>query len=301
MTPDSPSLIEEIVPVTHDLGDFKVRRTLPAKTRTMVGPFIFVDQFGPARLDPGQGMDVRPHPHINLATVTYLFEGAIEHRDSLGTRLVIEPGAVNLMTAGRGIVHSERSPADTRAIGPSFYGMQTWLALPDGKEEIEPAFEHVGGYALPLVEGDGASARVLMGSLWGKSAGVTEHSSTIYADIMLDGGASVPVDAGADERAVLLVEGEASLDGQPLDLFTLYVLAPGEAMRLKAARPSRAMLLGGEAFATKRHVFWNFVSSSRDRIRQAKEDWKALDFPLIPGDDEEYIPIPEVPKTVSYP
>ncbi len=293
--------MDTITPVTHDLGDFKVRRTLPAKSRTMVGPFIFVDQFGPARLPPGRGMDVRPHPHINLATVTYLFEGAIEHRDSLGTRAVIEPGAVNLMTAGRGIVHSERSPAAIRAEGPSLYGMQTWLALPDGHEEIEPAFEHVESAGLPLVEGDGASARVLMGTLWGKTAGVTEHSPTIYADIMLGAGASVPIDAIADERAVLVVEGEASLDQDRLQLFTLYILAPGQPMTLKAASPSRVMLLGGEAFATRRHVFWNFVSSSRERINQAKEDWKARRFPLVPGDEEEFIPLPEIPLTVSYP
>ena len=163
----------EIVPVTHDLGDFKVRRALPAKTRTMVGPFIFVDQFGPARLPAGQGMDVRPHPHINLATVTYLFDGAIRHRDSVGSDQVIRPGAINLMTAGSGIVHSERSPDAERADGPSFYGMQTWLALPDGKEEIAPAFEHVGPDALPVVEGDGLTARVLMGTLWGQTSPVT--------------------------------------------------------------------------------------------------------------------------------
>ena len=290
-----------ITPVTHDLGAFKVRRTLPSKPRTMVGPFIFVDQFGPARLPAGQGMDVRPHPHINLATVTYLFEGAIEHRDSLGTHQVIEPGAINLMTAGSGIVHSERSPSSERAGGPTLYGMQTWLALPDGKEELNPAFEHVDGSALPLVEGDGVSARVLMGSLWGKKAAITQHSQTIYADIMLEAGASVPVDADADERAVLVTEGVASLDGHKLDLFTLYVLAPGQAMSLKGETPSRIMLLGGEAFATKRHVWWNFVSSSRDRINQAKEDWKARRFPIVPGDEEEFIPIPEIPMTVSYP
>ena len=293
--------METITPVTHDLGDFKVRRTLPAKSRTMVGPFIFVDQFGPARLPPGHGMDVRPHPHINLATVTYLFEGAIEHRDSLGTRQVIEPGAVNLMTAGRGIVHSERSPATERPDGPTLYGMQTWLALPEDVEETDPAFEHVDGAALPLVEGDGVSARVLMGTLWGKTAGVTEHSQTIYADIMLGAGASVPVDAGADERAVMVVEGAATLDGEALDPFTLYILAPGQAMTLKTSASARVMLLGGEAFTTKRHVFWNFVSSSRDRINQAKEDWKAMRFPLVPGDDKEFIPFPEVVKTVSYP
>ena len=179
--------------------------------------------------------------------------------------------------------------------------MQTWLALPDDQEEIDPAFEHVDGTALPLVEGDGVSARVLMGTLWGKTAGVTEHSQTIYADIMLNAGASVPIDAGADERAVLLVEGGASLEGQKLEPYILYVLAPGQAMTLKADTPSRIMLLGGEAFATHRHVWWNFVSSSRDRINQAKEDWKARRFPLVPGDEEEFIPIPEVVKTVSYP
>ena len=179
--------------------------------------------------------------------------------------------------------------------------MQTWLALPDGKEEIDPAFEHVDGSALPLVEGDGVSARVLMGTLWGKTAGVTEHSQTIYSDILLGGGSSIPIDAMADERAVLVTEGEASLDGDRLELFTLYVMAPGEAMTLRAETPARVMLLGGEAFPTRRHVFWNFVSSSRDRINQAKEDWKARRFPLVPGDEQEFIPLPEVPLTVTYP
>jgi redox-sensitive bicupin YhaK (pirin superfamily) len=295
-------MIEQtIAPVTHDLGDFKVRRVLPSRERTMVGPFIFVDEFGPARLSPGEGMDVRPHPHINLATVTYLFDGAIEHRDSLGTRKVIEPGAINLMTAGQGIVHSERSPADRRAEGPSFYGMQTWLALPDGKEELPPAFDHVPSGGLPLIEDGRSSARVLMGSLWGATAETLCHSPTIYADILLGAGGSVPIEADADERAIMLVSGEADLDGQVLELFTLYLLEPGHVARLSSATEARAMLMGGGAFATPRHVFWNFVSSSRDRINQAKEDWKAMRFPLIPGDDEEFIPIPTVPKTVSYP
>jgi len=295
-------MIEQtITPVTHDLGAFKVRRALPSRERTMVGPFIFVDEFGPARLDPGQGMDVRPHPHINLATVTYLFDGAIEHRDSLGSRKVIEPGAVNLMTAGKGIVHSERSPAETRAAGPSFYGMQTWLALPDGKEELDPAFDHIPGGGLPLIEDGAASARVLMGTLWGATAATPCHSPTIYADIILGAGGSIPIEADVDERAVMLVGGEAELDGQPLEQFALYVIAPGHEARLASASEARAMLMGGGAFATPRHVYWNFVSSSRDRINQAKEDWKAMRFPLIPGDDEEFIPIPEVVKTVSYP
>src|SRR4051795_1655992 len=187
-----------IAPVTHDLGDFKVHRVLPSRERTMVGPFIFVDGFGPAQLPAGQGMDVRPHPHINLATVTYLFEGAIAHRDSIGSHQVIEPGAINLMTAGSGIVHSERSPNELRPEGPSLYGMQTWLALPDGREEVAPAFDHVASGALPLVEDDGASARVLMGTLWGATAATPQHSPTIYADIVLGSGGTIPVDSDAD-------------------------------------------------------------------------------------------------------
>ncbi len=290
-----------ITPVTHDLGEFKVRRTLPARERTMVGPFIFVDEFGPAVLGPDEAMDVRPHPHINLATVTYLFEGAIEHRDSIGSRQVIAPGAVNLMTAGRGIVHSERSPADVRGREKTMYGMQTWLALPDGGEEIDPAFDHIPPDQLPLIESGGARARVLMGTLWGATAGTPCHSPTIYADIELAAGGSIPIDADADERGVMVVGGSAELDGDPLEPFTLYVLKPGHTARLTSEAGGKLMLLGGGAFATRRHVFWNFVSSSRDRINQAKEDWKAMRFPLIPGDDEEFIPLPERPKTVSYP
>jgi len=289
-----------ITPVTHNLGDFKVNRTLPARERTMVGPFIFVDEFGPARLPAGRGMDVRPHPHINLATVTYLFEGAIEHRDSIGSHQVIEPGAINLMTAGSGIVHSERSPQALRQTGPSLYGMQTWLALPDGSEEIDPAFDHIAADELPVIQDAGVHARVLMGTLWGKTAATPQHSPTIYADIELTGG-SIPVEADADERAVMLVSGEAELDGATLELFMLYVLRPGHEARLSSSGGARIMLMGGEAFSTRRYVFWNFVSSSRDRINQAKEDWKALRFALIPGDDQEYIPLPEVPLTVSYP
>ena len=292
--------MEMIIPVTHDLGDFKVRRTLPAKTRTMVGPFIFVDQFGPSRMPAGEGMDVRPHPHINLSTVTYLFEGAIEHRDSIGSHAVIEPGAINLMTAGRGIVHSERSPLNTRAAGPHFYGMQTWLALPDDMEEIDPAFEHVASDALPLIEDGGTSIRVLMGTLWGKTAATTCHAPTIYADLIVAADGSVPIDAEADERAILVTEGRAFIDDIPIDPFTLYVLAPGHAATFRAQTATRAMLLGGGAFATPRHAWWNFVSSSRERINAAKHDWKAGRFPEIPGDDKEFIPIPEVPLTVSY-
>ena len=292
-------IFQTITPVTHDLGGFKVRRVLPGKQRTMVGPFIFVDEFGPARLDIGQAMDVRPHPHINLATVTWLFEGAIDHRDSLGTFATIRPGQVNLMTAGHGIVHSERSPQAERAAGPTMYGMQTWLALPDGREEIEPAFE--AQTDLPLIESGGASARVIMGELWGQRAPTTCHAETIYAEIVLDAGASIPIDAAADERAVMLVGGGASIGGDDLDLYALAVLAPGVALTVTSRSGGRVMLLGGEAFTTPRHVWWNFVSSSRERINHAKEDWRGGKFPLVPGDGDEFIPLPEVPTTVSYP
>ena len=294
-------ILRTIAPATHDLGGFKVHRTLPSRGRTMVGPFLFFDQMGPARLAAGEGIDVRPHPHINLSTVTYLFDGAVDHRDSLGTFATIAPGAVNLMTAGRGIVHSERSPAAERAAGPALSGIQTWLALPDGMEEIDPAFEHVAADALPVIESNGATARVIMGALWGASSPATCHAPTIYADILLAAGAAIPIDAGADERALYLAEGEASLDGLPLAPMTLYLLRPGIAATLRSALGGRAILCGGGAFATPRHVWWNFVSSSRERIEQAKRDWQAGRFPLVPDDAEEFIPLPEVPMTVSYP
>ena len=288
-----------ITPVTHDLGMFAVRRTLPSRPRTMVGPFIFVDQFGPAHFDLGSGMDVRPHPHINLATVTYLFEGAIDHRDSLGTFATIRPGALNLMTAGKGIVHSERTPAPERANGSPISGMQTWLALPDGKEEIDPAFEHVAAADLPQITDNGITATIIMGSLWGRTAPTTQHAETIYADIVMRAGSTIPIDAEADERAVLVAMGQASLDGEALQTHSLYLLEPGVPMTLRADSDCRVMLLGGEAFKTQRHVWWNFVSSSRDRINQAKDDWKADRFPKVPGDDAEFIPIPDVPLTRS--
>lgn len=294
-------ILQTILPTSHDLGGFKVHRTLPSRPRTMVGPFIFFDQMGPAHLDIGTGMDVRPHPHINLATVTYLFAGAIDHRDSIGSFATIEPGAVNLMTAGHGIAHSERSPASERAAGPELSGIQTWLALPEADEERDPAFEHVAKGALPMIETPGARARIIMGSLWGATAPTTTYAQTIYADIVLDAGGSVPIDASADERALYVAIGDATLDGMPLDPMTLYVLRPGTTATLRSASGGRVMLCGGEAFATPRHVWWNFVSSSRERINQAKADWTAGNFPKVPGDDVEFIPIPAVPKTVSHP
>jgi hypothetical protein len=294
--------LQTLHPVTHDLGGFKVHRTLPHKERTTVGPFIFFDQMGPAHLPPGDGLDVRPHPHINLATVTYLFAGAIDHRDSIGTFRTIEPGAVNLMTAGRGIVHSERSPAGARSGGPELSGIQTWLALPRAKEEIDPAFEHVPKDRLPVVEGSGARARVVMGTLWGATSPVTCHSETIYADMALQPGGSMPIDSSTDERALYVAQGDASLDGQSLEPQILYVLRPGTSATLRSERGAHVMLCGGAPLDGPRHVWWNFVSSSRDRINQAKDDWRNQRFPVVPDDSKERIPLPVVtPKTVSYP
>jgi redox-sensitive bicupin YhaK (pirin superfamily) len=294
-------ILQAIAPVTHDLGGFKVHRTLPGKQRTMVGPFIFFDQMGPARLSPGQGIDVRPHPHINLATVTYLFAGAIDHRDSLGTIQRIEPGAVNLMTAGRGIAHSERSPADERAAGPELDGIQTWLALPQAKEEVAPAFEHVRADQLPILDGDGVRIRLIMGEWEGLSSPVTQHSPTIYAAVDLAPGAALVLDHEADERALYLLEGDATVDGASLLPQHLTLISPGHLPLLTSERGARLTLCGGAPMDGERHVWWNFVSSRRDRINEAKRAWRAGEFALPPDDHDEFIPLPEVPLTVSYP
>ena len=294
-------ILQTIAPVTHDLGGFKVHRTLPSKERTMVGPFIFFDQMGPARLGPGQGIDVRPHPHINLATVTFLFAGAIDHRDSLGTVQRIEPGAVNLMTAGRGIAHSERSPGDERAAGAALDGIQTWIALPLAKEEVDPGFEHVPAGKLPMVEGDGVRLKLIMGEGFGASSPVTQHSPTIYAAIDLAPGAALLLDHPADERAVYLLEGDASVDGSPVLPQHLTLIAPGILPILSSVSGARLMLCGGAPMDGERHVWWNFVSSRRDRINEAKRAWRAGEFALPPDDHDEFIPLPEVPLTVSYP
>jgi len=294
-------ILQTIAPVTHDLGGFKVHRTLPSRQRTMVGPFIFFDQMGPGRLTAGQGIDVRPHPHINLATVTFLFAGAIDHRDSLGTVQRIEPGAVNLMTAGHGITHSERSPADERAAGASLDGIQTWIALPLAKEEVAPAFEHVPAEALPLVEGDGVRLNLIMGEGFGVSSPVTQHSPTIYAAIDLAPGAALLIDHRADERAVYLLEGDATVDGSPVLPQHMTLIAPGILPVLTSRSGARLMLCGGAPMDGERHVWWNFVSSRRDRINEAKRAWRAGEFALPPDDHDEFIPLPEVPLTVSYP
>jgi hypothetical protein len=297
---DSP-ILQTLAPVTHDLGGFKVHRTLPHKDRTMVGPFIFFDQMGPAHLTAGQGIDVRPHPHINLSTVTYLFEGAIDHRDSLGTYQRIEAGAVNLMTAGRGITHSERSPPDERAGGPHLFGIQTWLAMPKTKEEMPPAFEHTGQADLPVLDVDGVEVRLIMGEAWGARSPVTCHSPTVYAAVAMPPGSRFEIDSEADERALYLLQGDASVDGAPLDPTHLVLLAPGHRPLLRSNGGGRLMLCGGAPMDGERIVWWNFVSSSRERINEAKRAWLAGEFALPPDDAAEFIPLPEIPKTVSYP
>lgn len=294
-------ILQTIAPITHDLGGFKVHRTLPTKERTMVGPFIFFDQMGPALLAAGQGIDVRPHPHINLATVTFLFAGSIDHRDSLGTVQRIEPGAVNLMTAGRGIAHSERSPADERAAGAHLDGIQTWLALPKAKEEMLPDFEHIAADQLPELNADGVRMKLIMGDWEGLSSPVTQHSPTIYAAIELAPGSAIVIDHEADERALYLMEGDASVDGARLVPQNLALLAPGSLPVLTTIGGARLMLCGGDPMDGERHVWWNFVSSSRERINEAKRAWRAGEFTLPPDDHDEFIPLPEVPLTVSYP
>lgn len=278
------AILHTITPDSHDLGGMMVRRALPSPRCHMVGPFVFVDQFGPAEFPAEAAMDIPPHPHIGIATVTWLMEGAIHHRDSLGTSAVIRPGQVNLMTAGRGITHSERTPAELRGKTKRIYGMQTWLALPDGLEDMPPAFESHDD--LPLIEAEGASARVIIGDLWGRAAPTTQHSPTIYADIVLAPGGAIPIDPAATERAVMLVGGGAELDGEALRLYGLNLLDAGCTPRLTSHGGGRVMLLGGEPLYTPRHIWWNFVSSNPERIRQAAAEWQEGRFPPVPGDPD---------------
>ena len=281
-----------VVPRSRDLGGFEVRRVLPSREKRMVGPFVFFDQMGPAAFGDGHGLDVRPHPHIGLATVTYLFEGLIVHRDSLGTEQVIRPGDVNWMTAGRGIVHSERSDDITRQRGGRLSGIQSWVALPLELEETGPAFVHVGQSDLPTDEGDGISLRLIAGSFAGRRSPVATASETLYADVRLEPGARLVVPAGFEERAIYPVSGAVVIGGARFDPRHLLVLKPGADVLVEAAQPSRLMLLGGEPMDGPRHIWWNFVSSSRERIEQAKADWKEGRFEPVPGDDD-FIPLPE--------
>lgn len=282
-----------VVANAKDIGGFEVRRALPTARRRLVGPFIFFDRMGPAILRAGQALDVRPHPHIGLATVTYLFDGKIRHRDSLGTEMVIEPGDVNLMTAGRGIVHSERSPEELRGNPLSISGLQTWLALPDDKEEIAPVFENTGHAALPPIDADGISGRVVIGAFDGVRSPVATASDTLYADIALAPGAKVKIPADTEERAIYILEGSVVISGDRFNPDRLLVLRPGDEIVVSSENGAHFMLFGGASLGSKRYIWWNFVSSSQERIEQAKEEWKTGRFDIVPGDEEEFIPLPE--------
>ena len=306
MNDDRESALEVVVvPRTHDLGDrFEVRRALPSRSRRMVGPFVFLDQMGPHVFSAGQGLDVRPHPHIGLATVTYLLEGEILHRDSLGTVQPIRPGEVNWMTAGSGIVHSERTAQEQRGHESALFGLQCWVALPRKHEEADASFVHLGAGQLPELEGEGATARIIAGSFFGKTSPVPTMSDIFYVDLRLEPGARIEMPAEYAEQALYVVEGTLDLgrDGS-FEAGQLLVLKPGAAVTLRAAGAAgaRVMLLGGEPMDGPRYLTWNFVSSSAERIEQAKQDWKAQTFPKVPG-ETEFIPLPDLPgKPVLYP
>jgi redox-sensitive bicupin YhaK (pirin superfamily) len=282
-----------IVPRTRDLGDgFAVRRALPHGRRQMVGPFIFFDHFGPVQFVSGKGMDVRPHPHIGLATVTYLFDGSIMHRDSEGNIQEIQPGAMNLMTAGRGIAHSERTPDAQRTSGQMMLGLQSWIALPHNKEEIAPSFQHYGAASLPTVQDKGFRTRIIAGRSFGATSPVEMVSPWFYVEVALEAGMSVPLDADHEERAIYIVDGEIEIAGERYEAPQLLVFRPGDRITVRATKPARMMFLGGDALEGPRHIWWNFVSSSKERIEQAKDDWKTGRFAPVPN-EHEFIPLPE--------
>ncbi len=282
-----------IVPRARDLGGFSVRRALPSARKQMIGPFIFFDQMGPAEFLLGQGIDVRPHPHIGLSTVTYLFDGEILHRDSLGTLQPIRPGEVNLMTAGRGIVHSERTAPEEKAKGPRLFGIQTWAALPMRHEETDPGFVHLGREALPVVDSPGLRVRVIMGRLYGVEAPTPFPHDTFYAEAVMAPGAVLPLDPDYDERAIYIVSGEIDVAGDVFGPGRLLVFRPGDRISVLAVSQARLMLLGGEPMDGPRHIWWNFVSSRKERIDQAKAEWKTGRFATVPGDEADFIPLPD--------
>ncbi|MCQ0969575.1 pirin family protein [Paracoccus sp. TK19116] len=287
-----------IVPRARDLGDFEVRRALPAPKRQMVGPFIFFDQAGPAEFLTGQGVDVRPHPHIGLGTVTYLFRGDFHHRDSTGADQVIQPGELNWMVAGRGVTHSERTSATARSGPSSLFGIQTWLALPDAHEDTTPSFEHFGKQTLPVIEDDGVSVRLILGNAYGETAPATMLSETFYGDVTLAAGRRLPMPDDHEDRGIYIVDGSISIAGQDFEAGQMMVFRPGDRITVAAGdRGARIMILGGETFSGPRYIWWNFVASSKERIEQAKAEWRAerwgqgrFDLPV--DDRHEHIPVP---------
>ena len=282
-----------IEPRLHDLGDdFVVRRLLPFRLRRQVGPFVFFDHFGAVELAPGRGMDVRPHPHIGLATVTYLYEGAIRHRDSLGSDQLIRPGDVNWMTAGRGIVHSERTPEPERTTGHRLHGVQTWLALPQASEETAPEFLHYEAASLPERDQDGVRLRVIAGTAFGMASPVRVYAPTLYVDARLSAGSRLVVPAEHAERAIYPIEGDVAVEGHPLAVHQMHVLAPGVEIELSATSAASVLLCGGATLDGERFLWWNFVASTHERIERAKTRWAAQELGHVPG-ETEFIPLPE--------
>ena len=280
-----------LLPRARDLGGFTVGRVLPALGRQMVGPFVFLDEMGPARFPTGAGMDVRPHPHIGLATVTWLLDGEILHRDSLGSVQPIRPGEVNWMVAGRGIAHSERTPPELRG-GAALHGLQAWLALPRAHEDAPPAFVHLGSAEVPVIEAEGARALIIAGDAWGARSPVPVFSDTIYADVTLEPGASIPLPADHEERGLYLVRGAVEVDGRRHEPGRLLVLRPGSALAARAPEGARLFVLGGATMDGPRHLWWNFVASTPERIEAAKDAWRAGRFAPVIG-EHEHIPLPD--------
>ena len=290
-----------IVPRARDLGGFAVRRALPAPSRQMVGPFIFFDHIGPAEFLTDRGIDVRPHPHIGLATVTYLYAGELHHRDSMGVDQVIRPGEVNWMIAGKGVTHSERTGAETRRKPHSLYGVQTWVALPDAAEDVDPGFEHQEESALPKIEGEGKTLRLVIGSAYGERAPAKTFSEMFYLDAVLKPGAALPLPDDHEDRGIYVLEGAIEVAGETFQSGRMMVFRPGDRISVKAGEAgARLILLGGETFSGPRYIWWNFVASSKEKIEEAKEAWRAESwrsgadgrFILPPGDDAEFIPLP---------
>ena len=289
-----------IIPRARDIGEFEVRRALPSPKRQMVGPFIFFDQMGPAELLTDQGIDVRPHPHIGLATISYLYRGRMHHRDSLGTDSWIEPGAVNWMVAGQGVTHSERIDDETQTDPMPFFGIQTWVALPKDHEDRAPEFQHAAADALPVLDGDGKQVRLILGDAWGERAPVETASEMFYADAVLQPGAKMPLPDNHEDRGAYVVEGEVEIAGQTFEAGRMMIFRPGDRISMTAgAQGARVMLLGGETLEGPRYIWWNFVASSKERIEEAKEAWAKGDwaenprFQLPPGDDQEFILLPD--------
>lgn len=288
-----------IIPRTRDIGKFEVRRALPSPKRRMVGPFIYFDQMGPVEFLTGQGIDVCPHPHIGLATVTYLYAGSLLHRDSLGNEKEIFPGDVNWMIAGRGITHSERTAPQVRENPKSsLFGIQTWVALPDEAEEVEAGFVHCSKTELPLIEGEGKQVRLILGTAYNETAPVRTFSEMFYADALMEPGTRIPMPDNHEDRGIYVLQGEIEIAGQRYQAGQMMVLRPGDPITVTAIQQSRLMLLGGETFPGPRYIWWNFVASSREKIEAAKEAWRAGDwehgrFQLPPGDEDEFVPLPE--------